>query len=251
VTPVQRCIVIDDEPRLASALEKMLNKQHNIEVVGVGNSLAEAAEYIETCEPDVLFLDILLGNNTAFELLDRYEEKPFQTVFTTAHSNFAIQAIRAGAFDYLLKPIGRVQLSKTLERLNNGSELLHTEPRYQLTRQYLEGNCRQIALPESDGFRFVQVSDIIRIKAQGNYCDIFFTNREKLTVTRQLKTFDGFLSHHGFCRVHHSHMINLSHLLQYSKADGGKVTVSDGEVIYVSKLYKEHFLRAIGDVKRV
>lgn len=248
---MQKCVVIDDEPGIAKALVQLLEKQNNIEVVAVGNSLSEAEECIKAYEPDILFLDILLGNNTAFELLDRYKEKPFQTIFTTAHSNFAIQAIRAGAFDYLLKPIGSVQLSKTLERLHQGMEAPQTEPRYQLTREYLDGNCRQIALPESDGFRFVQITEIVRIKAQGNYCDIFFANGDKFTVTRKLKTFDSFLSHYGFCRVHHSHMINLSHLIQYSKADGGKVTVSDGEVIYVSKLYKDHFLRAIGDVKRV
>lgn len=243
--------MIDDEPGIASALVELLKKQNDIEVVAVGNSIAEAESHINTHQPDVLFLDILLGNNTAFELLDRYQEKHFQTIFTTAHSNFAIQAIRAGAFDYLLKPIGSTQLSKTLERLKQGQEHQQTEPRYQLTRNYLNGNCQQIALPDSDGFRFVQIADIVRIKAQGNYCDIFFSNGDKFTVTRKLKTFDGFLSLHGFCRVHHSHMINLSHLQQYSKTDGGKVTVSDGETIYVSKLYKNQFLEAIGSVKRV
>lgn len=247
---MQKCIIIDDEPNVASALEKLLQKENDLEVVAIGHSVREASHYIEEYQPDLLFLDIMLSNSTAFELLDQYDEKLFEIIFTTGYSDFAIQAIKAGAFDYLLKPIGRTQLSKTLERLaQNREKEVNTQLRYQVTREYMEGRCEQIALPEFDGCRFVKVTDIVRIKAQGNYCDVYFRDGQKLTVTRQLKVFEEFLSPFGFCRVHHSHMVNPDFVHKYSKVDGGKIRMVCGEEIYISKSYKDRFLNTIGTIR--
>lgn len=247
---MQKCIIVEDEPRVAMALETLLQKESGFEVVAVEHGVSEAAQAIEEHHPDLLFLDIMLSNSTAFELLDQFDEKPFDVIFTTGYSDFAIQAIRAGAFDYLLKPIGGGQLKKTLTRLlESRKKDTSTQQRYMITKGYLEGQCEQIALPEFDGCRFVKANEIVRIKAQGNYCDVYFEDGQKLTVTRQLKVFEEFLSPLGFCRVHHSHMVNPLYVRQYSKVDGGKIRMEGGEEIYISKSYKEGFLHTIGMIR--
>lgn len=247
-----KCLIVDDEPNAALALKNLLQKEKDIEVIGVEHNTEGALECLEKHQPNLLFLDILLGNTTAFELLDQCDEKTFEIIFTTGHSNFAIQAIRAGAFDYLLKPIRTKQLEASLKRLAAlPKKTVNQNERYEVASNYLNGICEQIALPETDGCRFVNVQDIVHIRAQRNYCDLHFIDGLKLTVTRQLKVFAEFLEPFGFCRIHHSHAINLRHLVQHSKSDGGKVVMADGVEILVSKLYKENLLDSIASIRKI
>ena len=246
------CVIVDDEPDAADALLRHIKEDGRLAVIGIAYTVKEAFTMITEKNPKVVFLDIVLGNHTAFELLEKYEKPNFETIFTTAYGHFAIQAIRAGAFDYLLKPVLPKQLKEVLRRLEErtGKEW-QLEPRYQLIKEYVQGDYGQIAIPDVSGFRFLKIKEIIHIHAQGNYCDVYTSDTQKVTVTRKLKTFDSVLSSHGFCRIHNSHIINLAALSRYLKGDGGQVVMNNGQTIYVSKLYRKSFLAAIEHFKKL
>lgn len=246
------CVVIDDETDAIDAMLPLLEQQGVFSVVGTAKNIKEAQVLIDREKPQLLFLDIVLENHTAFELLDRYKRPFFETVFTSAYSHFAIQAVRAGAFDYLLKPVVAKQLEDLTERLLARAQVEQQRAsRYQLMSEYVNGVCDQIAVPDAEGFQFIKVQDIEHIRAQGNYCELHLAHHPKITVTRKLKVFESVLAPHGFCRVHHSHLINLSAMTKYLKGDGGKVILRNGDTVYISKLYKQPFLKAIEDFKKL
>lgn len=247
-----QCVVVDDESDAALALVEVLKHETEIEVLGIGTSMLHGDELLHRYKPDILFLDIMLGDSTGFDLLERQESKPFHTVFTTAHSHFAIHAIKAGAFDYLLKPITQAHVHKVVERLKNiDSAKSLLEPRYKLAKDHLNGSYSKIALPEAHGYQIVDAQTIAHVQAQGNYCDLHFTDGAKMTVTRKLKSFEALLEPFDFVRIHHSHLINLNQLKKYSRLDGGKVQMLRGETIYISRFYKDTFLSAFQKVKKL
>lgn len=246
-----KCVIVEDELPLANNLVELLTIDTSLRIEAVAENLADATNAIEHHKPELVFLDVVLGESTAFDLLDKFPKKDFHIVFTTAHSHFAIQAIRAGAFDYLLKPVTEEQIGKTLDRFHSTKGDTNQVDRYSVTKQYLKGNCEQIALSDSNGFRFVNTDDIVHIKAHGNYSDITMLSGEVVTITRQLKVFDEVLSPHGFCRIHLSHLVNLKHMKKYTKSDGGKVQMVNGAVIYISKFYKPQFLKAISHLAKI
>ena len=221
-------------------------------MVATAYTIDEASDCINRYTPDLVFLDILLGDQCAFDLLDQYPQKAFETIFTTAHHQFAIDAIKAGAFDYLLKPINQRDLKQSISQLSlKQVQVSELQDRYELTKDYLEGRVERIALPDIEGFEIVNLADIVHIKAQGNYCDIHFADGRVKTITRKLKSFESFLSQSRFCRVHHSHVINLAQIKKYLKADGGKVIMSNGTEIFISKLYRERFFQGIDQIRKV
>lgn len=246
-----RCVIVEDELPLAHNLIELLKTDTSLQIEAVAENITEATAAIEQYKPELVFLDVVLGESTAFDLLDKFPQKNFHIVFTTAHSHFAIQAIRAGAFDYLLKPVTDEQIGRTLDKFYALKGNTHLPGRYALTKQYLKGNCEQIALSDSNGFRFVNTDDIVHIKAHGNYSDITLLSGEIITITRKLKAFDEVLSAHGFCRVHLSHLINLKHMKKYFKSDGGKVEMVNGATIYISKFYKPSLLKAIAHLAKI
>lgn len=246
------CVIIDDEPDALNALSELIEENGKLRIIGRATDVKEAHQIISETKPQLVFLDIVLGNHTAFELLEKYDRPQFETIFTSAYGHFALQAIRAGAFDYLLKPVLPKQLANAVNRfLERHKEPSQFGPRYQLVNEYIGGNCEQIAIPDSSGFRFLKVAEIVHIQAQGNYCDVYLTNGQKITVTRKLKTFESVLCAHGFCRIHNSHLINLAELSRYLKGDGGQVVMNNGETIYISKLYRPTFLVAIENFKKL
>lgn len=231
--------IIDDEQHGRDYVALLLeNEFPEVEVVFQGASVEEAYSYLIKTTPDILFLDIQLGDSNVFELLSMFKEIESEIIFITAYENFAIQAIKNGATDYLLKPIKKldfiVAVNKALENIKKNTVLPVNNTQYD-----------KISLPTLQGFKLVNISEIIRCEADSNYTTFYFTDKTKITVCKTLLEFEAFLAEHNFFRIHHKYLINLAQLKEYIKGKGGQVIMNDNSVLDVSVRRKNEFLQKL------
>ena len=181
-----------------------------------------------------------------FEVLEQIEDKNFEVIFTTAFDQYAIKAIKFSALDFLLKPFGVDDLRDALMRYDEKILKDKSQKQFEVLLYNLKNvsdPAKKIALPTLNGFNIVSLSEIIRCQADNNYTDFYFTNKPKSVISKPLKDFDELLEDHQFFRVHQSHLINLHHVQNYTKGEGGTVKMSDGSEIEVSRRKKDEFLK--------
>lgn len=246
-----RSIIVDDEVKSQESLKKILiSFCKNVEVLALCQNVASAKEAIAQFKPDVVFLDVQMQRETGFDLLSSLNTIDFDVIFTTAHSEYALQAIKYSAIDYLLKPIDVEDLQRALDRVERKHQVDFSEQVRQLLQNLKIGAPEKfkLTLPTSDGLIFVQASEILYCKASGNYTEIFMQNKIKHLISRPLKEYDDLLSAQNFFRVHHSYLINLSFIKSYVRGEGGYVIMSDDNSIDVSRRKKEAFLERIGTI---
>lgn len=242
-------ILIDDEPRATKSLTSMLRLTcPDVEVLATFNDPLEGLEQLRTTTPDMLFLDIQMPHMTGFELLEKLGKIKFSVIFTTAYDQYALQALKASAVDYLLKPIDMEELEGAVAKaraLRQHLQLPDYAPLEQLFHHLHQAQQPRIAVPNSEGLVFVLVADIIRLESDGNYTTIFLAKGPKMLVSRNIGELEAQLSGHPFCRVHHSHLIHLDHLRRYLRLDGGYAEMSDGSRVEISRRKKDEFLERI------
>ena len=238
---------MDDEAGCRESIEFILNKHFpHAQITARAGSVREAREVLSDGEVDLLLLDIELGDGTAFDLLEQLEDDHCDVIFTTAYDHYAIKAIQFSAFDYLLKPIDPDELRSTLERYlekrnRNGdsgekiNHLIHN----------LRSEKKKLAIPDMEGFVFIDVDDIIRCQSDGSYTRFYLTNGEKILASKSLGEYESMLGGDTFYRVHRSSLINLSHIKKYIKGEGGYVIMSDGSEIEVSRRKKSEFIKIL------
>ncbi len=246
-----KAIIIDDEPKARRILEELLKEYcpNDILVVANAQDVPSGVKAIAQFQPDVVFLDIEMPNYTGFQLFDFIADINFETIFTTAYQEYAIQAFKVSAIDYLLKPIQIDGLIESVEKVKK--EKAQKNPQYNAQsagkiaalQSNLSNKNQKIALPVADGLLFVETNDIIYLGADGAYTEIFIRGRkEKLLVSKNIKTFEEILTQPCFFRAHRSHIINLNCVSQYLKQDGGCIIMENGTQLSISKDKKEEFL---------
>jgi len=244
-----RTIVIDDEPDGRSTLRNFLTKYcTDIELVGEAASVAEAVEQIRLNKPQLIFLDINMPDEDGFALFNHITSPNFHVIFVTAYDQYAVKAFKHNAINYILKPVNIDDLIDAVEKVKKMIETkLMAQQLDTLLRSVhkTHGVVNKIPLPVLDGFIYVNVDDIVRCEAEANYTCFYFTNRPKLVVSRTLGNYEKSLKDHGFMRIHHHHLINLSHVVQYLRGRGGIVIMSDKKHIDVSQRKRDDFLRII------
>jgi two-component system, LytTR family, response regulator len=241
-----KAILIDDELNSLKNLRQKLEEFCKpVQVVAMAQKPEEALFLIRHHKPDVLFLDIEMPKMSGFEILEELGDYEAEIIFITAYNQYAIDAIRISAFDYLVKPVAIDDLQKAVNRLmlsraSKTRERLHVlkdglgEPRSQDNK---------IALPTNDGLEFVMISDIIRIESVSYYSKLFLVSGQVTLVTRLLKDFEELLAPYRFFRVHNSHMVNLRYIRKFSRSEGGQVVMENGDVVDVSRRRREEFLK--------
>ena len=244
-----KSIVVDDELKSRESLKKMLTTFcEGVEVLATCQNVKEAMEAIQQHKPDVVFLDVQMQGETGFDLLTQFKSIDFEVIFTTAYSEFAIQAIKFSAVDYLLKPIDLEELEKSVEKVKGrkkGNMVDQMKQLLQNLKSPAPENYR-MALPTAEGLTFINVNEIMYLKASGNYTEIYMVNKQKHLVSRNLKEYDDMLSEQNFFRIHHSSLININCIQSYVRGEGGYVIMNDGTSLDVSRRKKEAFLEKIG-----
>jgi len=244
-----RCILIDDEVKSRANLRGLLLEYcPSISVAGEADSATEALKLISQHQPDVIFLDIEMGNISGFDLLKSLNgHQHFEVIFVTAFDKYGIQAVKACAIDYLLKPINILELCTAVEKAAQ-----QIKPRKENRRlQELIANIdrgeeeQRIAIPLADKIEFVTITKIIRLEAEGNYTHIYLEGNKQFLVCKTLKEYHELLDRHQFLRTHQSHLINLRKIEAYVKTDGGYISMEDGSQIPISRQKKEEILKRI------
>lgn len=241
-----KIVIVDDEQHCIDSLVHLLEKfSGKISSVTSFREADAAIKGIETLQPDILFLDVQLKDQTGFDILRKLSYRDFSLIFSTAYEQYAIEAIRFSAIDYLLKPVAAAELEAAMQKamLQVEKEALSGKVNVLLSHVLAGQKPKRISVPTTDGYIFLEVSDIIRCQADINYTVIYHTSGHKYVVSRTLKYFEDLLCNHDFFRVHHSHLINLHHMLKYTRTQGGFVTMSDQSTIEVSNRRKDEFLR--------
>ncbi len=244
-----RALLIDDEPNNLENLAFMLqNYCEGIEVVGMVSSAAEARIWLSKNSTQVFFLDIAMPVENGFDFLKTINYEDYRVVFVTAFNEYALQAIKANALDYLLKPINIDELKNTVEKLKKSISQTVSSNQRRLTLDYFLDTIgkadqnKKIALPQLGGMSFVEVNDIVSLQADSNYTIIHLTNMQKMVVSKTLKEFEELLDQTQFARIHKSYIVHLKYIKEYSSTDGGLVKMSDGNHWSVSRRQLDMFL---------
>jgi len=245
-SPILRALLIDDEVHCIETLryELQLNCPQ-VQIVGTASSGTEGIESIRELKPDLVFLDIEMPGMSGFEMMGKLDRVDFAVIFVTAYDQYALQAFRCAATDYLLKPVISEQLKEAVNRVASHKQ----EPQdSKLQLEALLYNLREgiksprIALPTGRGIDFVEADEILYCNAESNYTHVVLTGNKKYTLSKTLKDVEEMLEHLDFFRIHQSHLINFKHLQRYVRDDGGFVVMQDGTHIPISKRRKEEFL---------
>ena len=241
-----RSVIIEDEKKSREVLNTLVKKHcPEISLEGMAESVASGVELIRKLKPELVFLDIVMPDGTGFDLLEQVSTHKFEIIFATATDKYAVKAIRYSALDYLLKPIDQVELKAAVEKViekksrNQGMENL--EFLLQNIRKKDE-NYSKITLPTGNAYEIVNIKDIVRCEAEGSYTTFVLANKSKLLVSAGLKHYEDLLPAEQFIRVHHHHLINLSHVTRYLKEDGGYAIMTDGSKVEISRRKKDSFL---------
>lgn len=224
--------VIDDESRYRSYLTALLQTctAADVELVGEADSVASGVRLIRERKPDVVLLDVEMPDGTGFDLLQKMQPVDFQVIFTTAHQNFAVQAFKFSAIDYLLKPVEEDLLASALKRASENKRIGDVQLQLNALMgniQSLNNEPKKIVLKDSENIHIVAVSDIIRLEADSNYTQFHLADSRRIIVSKTLKDYERLLERHFFFRCHQSHLINLHYLQRIGKKDGGSVIMKD------------------------
>lgn len=239
-----RAVIIDDEHDSRETIFNILkNYCKNIDVVGQANGVNSGLTMVKKTNPDVVFLDIQMPDGTGFDLLEKIPNVNFKVIFITAYDQYALKAIKFSALDYILKPVDPQQLIDAVSKIRiDQMDIEDMNKKINILLRNRTG-FERITLPTSDGFKFVDIKDIVRCEADNNYTGFYLNNGEKALVTRTLKEYEDTLSGMDFIRVHQSHIVNLKYIDRYIKGDGGTIVMVDGSEVEVSRRRKEEFLR--------
>jgi len=246
-----KTIIIDDEENARNNLKLIIEDFcPEINVVAEAGSAEEARALIAEHQPELLFLDINMPNEDGFELLESLENKNFSVIFITAHNQFALKALKAGAIDYLEKPIDIEDLQAAISKVSDTNKQAGNVD-YRLIKELLnsyknDSKSDIISVPTLSGYEIIRVEDIIHLEADESYTRIFLTNGKKLTSSMTIARYEKVLDTKIFFRVHKSHIINMRyHLREFNRHEGNVAIMDSGEAIPVARRKLSGFINAI------
>ena len=250
-----RCILIDDEPRGISTLHKMLELLcPDVEVLATCLDPNEAIEQIHLHKPDLIFLDIAMPGKNAFEMLEEIGDLFFEIIFVTAYNEFTEQALHLSAVDYLLKPVREDLLVEAVKRagqkiqFKTGSKPVNTlmhNIQLPATSQKMK-----LCIPSTKGFEVIEIQQIIYIEADSNYSNFYLTNKHMICASKPVHEYATLLEDCNFIRIHKSFVINLDHVTNYLRGEGGSVILTGGKEVEVSRRKKDVLMQRMREYFR-
>lgn len=243
-----KALIVDDEQSSIDVLQWLIAQYcPDITAVKFVQTVNDAIPVIHSFQPDILFLDIQMPHENGFDLLTTIEKWNFEVIFTTAYNEYAIQAIRFSALDYLLKPVDETELVKAIERFK--AKRIQSPARQELFRNFIRNVSHKnkdqfkLALADTAEIKYVNLNEIIRLQADSNYTHIHLSNGRTFVSSKTLKEYDELLRPHHFLRVHKSHLVNPAHIEHYNKQ--GYLQMDDQSEIEVARRKKEFVLQAL------
>lgn len=241
-----KAIIVEDEKKSREVLSKLLEKNcPDIHLLGTAECVESGLKLVNETSPELIFLDIAMPDGTGFDLLEKISGKNFDVIFTTATDKYAVKAIKYSALDYLLKPIDADELKSAVNKIKaRKSETSNME-----NLKFLLENIRKsdeqyskISIPTGTAYEIIQIKEIIRCEANEHYTAFYMSDKRKFLASGGLKHYEDLLPQKDFIRVHHSHLINMNHVVRFLKEDSGYAVMADGSKVEISRRKKDSFL---------
>lgn len=233
-----KAILVDDEQAARDGLRSILNSfTDDVEIIGEAHSVLSATKLIRELKPEVVFLDVEMQDGLGIDVLNEFKHEEFKTIFVTAYDQYAIDALRLQAFDYLLKPIDPDALEKAVDRARTAIEGNQLEN--------IEFENELLSVPLSTGIRLIRKKDIIRLESDSNYTTIFLEDEKPILISKTIKRFEEALCKGWFIRVHLRHIVNFRKIKEVVKADGGTVILNNGDQIPIGKKNKDYLQKLL------
>ena len=248
-------ILVDDEVRGLNSLRKMLEQScPGINILAECMNAEMAKEKILELRPSIVFLDISMPGKNGFELLNELHDKAFELIFVTAHNDYTLQAFRYSAVDYLVKPVdedllidavkratNRIQQNETSKNLNT---LLHNLQKQQTPHEM------KLCVPSVKGFQVINLADVIYCEAENNYTIFHLVSKQQIVASKTMVEYELLLEGTTFCRIHKSFLVNLVHIKEYLRGEGGCVVLTNNHQVEVSRRKKDLFLARMKELFR-
>lgn len=249
-----KCIIIDDEPKARNLLKAIIEQYcPELSIESLCEDLPTGIKAIKKYKPELIFLDIEMPGHSGLELMDFFDddEVNFSVIFTTAYNEYALQAFRFSAIDYLLKPIQHTQLMESVERyMKKRINLSHQSEQLKFLKQNLDTQLtwenKRVVVPTAQTLHFLKPTDIVMIKGEAAYSEIHLIDGSKMMASRNLKHFEEILANIPiFFRCHKSYIVNTTTVIQYVKSDGGYLKLSGDIIASMSPDKAEDFMALI------
>ena len=245
-----KAIIIDDEQPARDYFEKLINRYfpNKFAVVEKCSSVGEGIKAINFHSPDLVFLDIRINDDTGFALLKKLEKIDFEVIFTTAHSEYALEAIKQSALDYLLKPINQIELGTAIKKFEKKTEYGYELTRIRLLIENLDtGNKlhQKVALPYENGYRIIKCNTIQYCKSDGNYTLVKLVDSTSFILAKTLKTIEDLLPENLFIRIHKSYLVNQNYIKGYINNNGCCVILNSNEELPIASRKKTEVIEKI------
>ncbi|MDX2195431.1 MAG: LytTR family DNA-binding domain-containing protein [Cytophagales bacterium] len=235
-----KVLIVDDDNLSVKILESLLKSHflHIVSEISIAKDIDEAKVKIENTSPQLLFLDVHFPESTGFDLLNSLKIITFEVIITTATENYAIDAYKVNAIDFLLKPVQIDDLERCLNKVIN--KLNNTGIIPAISK-------KKLTLPTIGGSLFVNINDICFCEADNNYTKIYLSDGKSETITLSLKELEALLPTNLFFRIHKSFLVNFEKIVQYNKSEGGTIVVEDyhNRMLPVSKQIKETLINRL------
>ena len=240
-----KTVLIDDEINALEALEWKLKRYiEDIEIIKC-NSPKEGIDVIDSIKPDLVFLDIEMPEIDGFQLLQQLNYKGFQLIFTTAHDEFALKAIKVSAIDYLLKPVDKDELITAIEKVKATKAGTKLEDKLQSLFSNINQKADKINIAADGKIYLLDKDEVIMLKSDKSYTTIFLKDDNSILVSKTLKEVEKKFNFPQFYRVHNSYLININHVKEYLKSDGGELVMSNGMRAGISRNKKADLLEKL------
>ena len=243
-----KAIIVDDEPKCCKTLSALLERFcPEIEVAAVCSNGLEALTKIQEHSPSLVFLDVEMPRMNGFEMLEKISTVNFHLIFTTSYDQYALKAFRFSAIDYLLKPIDRDELQRSVQKVVRQMQI-PVPQQLEILMERIKQPAKpvnKIALSTLEGLQMIPVDSIIQCESDDNYTILLLKDKRKIVVSSTLKDIEELLEEYPFVRVHRSHLVNLNEIEKYLKGEGGYLIMSDGSSIDVSRSKKESLLKKL------
>ena len=243
-------ILVDDLPAALTLLENDIQQKHpSIEIIGKAASVVEAAKLLRKQQPDILFLDIMLGDGTGFDILEIFPDLKSKIIFVTASDEFAIRAFKFAAIDYVLKPYSDADLKNAIDKAKQ--QIKPDSEQLDVLKQSITApnqRPKKISLHSLDQIVVVDLDEIVRCESDNNYTKFFFQDGSKILVTKTLKSFSDMLKNYQFLRVHQSHLVNIKYVKAFIKSDGGYLILKDKNTVPVSVRKRTEVIEALNTI---
>jgi two-component system LytT family response regulator len=244
-----KAIIIDDESSAREALKTdLVNFCNDIEVIAEAGDILSACKMINALQPDVVSLDIDLGPNSGFELLELFPEIKFEVIFVTASNQHAIRAFKFSALDYLMKPVNSRELILAVNKLHSKKTESSGRLRYNMLMEYINNANRvpdRMVLNTEGTIHVIDIKDIIHCDADGSYTHFYLNTNEKIVVSKNLTEYETMFEGHGFMRVHKSHLINCKYIKRFEEKDGGMIVMINNSKIPLATRKREEFFSSL------